>query len=240
MQRPALMRLVLGVVTLTILMLALTACGGDSPAQEEEGNKEEASKVHHIPEDSQVYEGKPLPAGRYVTEEFKPAMSFSLSKGWTRGGAELRDAWDLRDIENDAFWLVFTSAEEVYDPVGSDGLKITAAPEDMVAWLQANPHMNSEEPKPTSVGGEKGVQFDAIVIGAVETPSCPGCVDLPLFRYSNGETSGVEKGEKIRFIVLEDVEGQTVTIFVEASASGLDELLPKAQKVVDSAEWVGS
>ena len=81
MYRPALVRSALGVGMLTIVMLALAACGGAGSAQEEE----QASKVRHIPEDSQTYEGEPLPAGRYVTEEYKPAMSFTLGKGWTRG-----------------------------------------------------------------------------------------------------------------------------------------------------------
>ena len=235
MHRPELMRSVFGVGMLTMLMLALTACGGGGSAQEEQ-----ADKVHHIPEDSQTYEGEPLPAGPYVTEEFKPAMSFTLEKGWSRGGVELRDIWDLQDLQNDAFWVIFTSAEEVWDPKGSDGLKSAPAPEDMVGWLQANPHMKSEKPKPTSVGGEKGVQFDAIVTGVVESPECPGCVDVPLFHVSDGETAGVEKGEKVRFIVLEDVKGQTVTIFIESSAVGFEEFLAKGQKVVDSVKWGGS
>ena len=34
----------------------------------------------------------------------------------------------------------------------------------------------------------------------------------PLFHYSDESTGGAEKGEKVRFIVLEDVKGQTVTI----------------------------
>jgi hypothetical protein len=76
----------LGVAMLTILTLVLTACGGGNPAQEKK-----ASEVHHIPEDSQVYEGEPLPVGRYVTEKFKSTMSFDLGKGWTRDGTELRD-----------------------------------------------------------------------------------------------------------------------------------------------------
>ncbi|MBA3636127.1 MAG: hypothetical protein M3514_01300 [Actinomycetota bacterium] len=167
-------------------------------------------------------------------------MSFTLSKGWARGGTELRDVWDLTDIENDAFWLVFASAEEVYDPDGSGELRIAPAPEDMVAWLQANPYLKTEKPKPTTVGGEKGVQFDAIVSGAPEYPECTGCPDLALFYESAGATAGVEKGEKLRFIVLDDVKGQTVTIFVEASAPGFDEFVPEAQKVVDSVEWGGS
>jgi hypothetical protein len=240
MHRPALMRLVLGVGMLTILILALAACGGGSSAQGSSAQEEKAKKVHTIPEDSQVYEGKPLPAGRYVTEEFKPPMSFRLGKGWSRGGPELRDIWDLRSIENDAFWVVFANAEEVWDPNGSDGLKIAPAPEDMVAWLQANPHMKSEKPKPTSIGGEKGVQFDAIVSGSAESPECPGCVDLPLFRLSDGGTTGVEKGEKIRFIVLEDVKGQTVSIFIEASTLGFEEFFSKAQQMIKTVEWKGT
>ena len=90
-------------------------------------------------------------------------MSFTLSKGWSRGGVELREVWDLQDLENDDFWVLFSNAEKVYDPKGPDRVKFAPALEDMVGWLQANPHLKTEEPKPTSVGGEKGVQFDATV-----------------------------------------------------------------------------
>ena len=137
--------------------------------------------------------------------------------------------------------LIFRNLREVYKPAKSMATPpVMKAPEDMVGWLRANPHLKPEEPKPTSVGGEKGVRFDAIVTGAVETPLCPGCVDLPLFRYSDGESAGVEKGEKIRFIVLEDVKGKTVTIFVESSPQGFEEFLPKAEQVIDSVKWGGS
>jgi hypothetical protein len=47
-------------------------------------------------------------------------------------------------------------------------------------------------------------------------------------------------GEKIRFIVLEDVKVQTVTIFVEAPASGFEEFLPRAQKLLKTVEWEGA
>jgi ribosomal protein L14E/L6E/L27E len=65
-------------------------------------------------------------------------------------------------------------------------------------------------------------------------------VDLPLFRYSDGETAGVEKGEKIRFIVVDDIKGETVTIFVESSPQGFEEFMPKAQKVIETVEWKGA
>src|SRR5215203_4825110 len=142
----------------TLVVLALSACGGaGSSAQEEEQAKEEeqANKVHHIPEDSQVWEGKPLPAGHYVTEEFRPTMSFDLDSGWTRGGPELRDAWDIVDIDNDAYWLGFLNAEEVYKPNGSGGLEVAPAPEDMVAWVQTNPFLKTEKSTPVSVGARR-------------------------------------------------------------------------------------
>jgi hypothetical protein len=234
MYRPASMKVAIGLGMLTILMLALTACGGSS-AQEERANK-----VHTIPEDSQTYEGEPLPAGRYLTEDFKPAMSLTLSKVWTRGDTELRDAWDLRDIENLDFWLGFYSTEEVYVSNGSGGLKAVPAPEDMVSWLQDSPYLKTDKPKPTSVGGEEGMRIDVIVSGAPKVPECPGCVDLALFRQGNGETTGVEKGEKVRFIVLEDVKGQQVTILVETSPRSFKEFLAKSQKVIETVEWKGT
>ena len=40
--------------------------------------------------------------------------------------------------------------------------------------------------------------------------------------------------------MLEDVKGQTVTIWLESSPLGFEEFLPKAQKVIDSVEWTGS
>jgi hypothetical protein len=228
-------RQTLGVGMLMILILALVACGVGGSAQQKQ-----ADKVHGIPEDSQWYEGKPLPAGRYVTEEFKPAMSFTLSKGWTRGGPEVRDAWDIRDIDNDAQWLGFLNAEEVYKPDGSGGLKVAPAPKDMVAWVQTNPFLKTEKPKPVSVGGEKGVQIDAIVADAPKEPACPECADLALVYESIGSTWGVEKGEKIRFIIVEDVKGETVTIIEETTPAGFKEFTAKSQKVLDSVKWGSS
>ena len=180
MHRPAFVRLVLGVGMLAILVLTLTACGGGGSAQEKKGGQ--ANKVHTLPEDAQTYEGEPLPAGRYVTEEFKAAMSLTLSNGWSRGGPEQRDTWYIWEIENDAFWLGFYSGEEVYVPDGSGGLKVVSTPEDVVGWLQENPYRKTDKPKPTSVGDEKGAQFDAIVTGAPKVPECLECGARPLPR----------------------------------------------------------
>ena len=62
----------------------------------------------------------------------------------------------------------------------------------------------------------------------------------PLFHSSDGTTAGVEKGEKVRFIVLEDVKGQTVSIFIEASTLGFEEFFSKAQQMIKTVEWKGT
>jgi hypothetical protein len=49
----------------------------------------------------------------------------------------------------------------------------------------------------------------------------------------------VYEKEKLRFIVLEGVGGERVTIVVEAPAADFEEFLRKAQKVLDTVEWEG-
>ena len=44
----------------------------------------------------------------------------------------------------------------------------------------------------------------------------------------------------MRVIVLEDVEGETVTIGFFSPPSEFEEFMPEAQKVLDSVEWRGS
>jgi hypothetical protein len=96
------------------------------------------------------------------------------------------------------------------------------------------------------VGGVKGVQFDVVVgdLPQYYIPTCtaivgnPNCVDL--FRVRTGGPILLAEGEKARVIVLEDVEGETVTIGFVSPASEFGEFAPEAQKVLDSVEWRGS
>jgi hypothetical protein len=70
-------------------------------------------------------------------------------------------------------------------------------------------------------------------------PSVLG-VELALFHESCDATSGVEKGEKVRLTVLEDVEGQQVTIFIETTPAGFEEFTAKSQEVIETVEWKGT
>jgi hypothetical protein len=63
----------LGVGLLVGLILLLSGCGSGAQPQ---GRK--------IPENNDLQtKAKPLPAGKYVSDEFRPAMSFRLGEGWT-------------------------------------------------------------------------------------------------------------------------------------------------------------
>jgi hypothetical protein len=64
------------------------------------------------------------------------------------------------------------------------------------------------------------------------------CLDL--FALSDGDRWSVAEGHKNRFTVLEDVEGEKVSIVYGSSAAGFDELMPEAENVLESVEWRGT
>ena len=66
----------------TLLFLVLSACGG---------NEQQESKPRPLPE-----ERKALRPGEYHSEEFKPSLTFRVSKGWTTSPPEVFDALPRR------------------------------------------------------------------------------------------------------------------------------------------------
>jgi hypothetical protein len=115
----------------------------------------------------------------------------------------------------------------------------------MVGWLQQHPYLQTSQPEPVTVGGVKGVEFD-VGVGDLPkgyNPTCssiigdPNCVDL--VRLSTGGSLFVAEGYPVRVIVLEDLDGETVTIGFFSPASEFEELVPEAQKVIDTVKWRG-
>ena len=232
-----------------LVVLTLCACGG-AHAQgrkipEDEGG---ATKPHRIP------------AGEYVTDEFRPAMSFRLNKGWQTGPdpnesyegfLETSHTVTLSTFsESGTSFLEFLVVPKVSKVVSSYEARAQPAPKDMVSWLQNNPNLDAEKPEPASVGGVKGEELDAVASHIPQeylSGNYHGCCrrpSLPLFRvipgYGTEGTYGIRKDEKVRFIVLDDVKGKTVTIAVLTPAAKFDEVWHKAQKVLDSVKWTGS
>lgn len=212
-----------------LVVLALSACGGG----------EKKAKARPLPEDP-----KALRPGTYRSEEFKPSLSFHVGKGWSSSPLESSDA--LQITRGQTAGLGFANVQEVYKPTKTGKPNVVDAPKDMVGWFQQHPYLQTSKPEPVRVGGVKGLQFD-VVVGdlpqnyiriCTSIVGTPNCVDL--FRLSTGVPILLVEGDKVGVIVLEDVEGETVTIGFVSPASEFGELAPEAQKVLDSVEWRGS
>jgi hypothetical protein len=209
---------------LTLLVLALSACGGN----------ERFSKPQPLPEEEQQ-----LRTGVYRSEEFKPSFSFRVGEGWSTSPPEAIDTLFITRGETKA--VVFVNAQEVYKPTKTGTPNVVEAPKDMVSWFQEHPYLQTDKPEPVTVGGVKGEQFDVVVEDMPEDYSAVGgadCVDL--FRLSTGIPICQPEEEKVRVTVLEDVKGETVTIGFASPATEFDKFAPEAQKVIDTVEWRGS
>ena len=180
-----------------------------------------------------------IPAGEYTTKNFEPTLSFTLGEGWQSGIPDLRYVVDIeRGISSG---IDFMNVRYVYDANNPLHSESNPAPDDMVAWLQQHPYLDAERPQPVAIGGVEGKQFDVSVPKMPEEfpPGCGGPC-LPLFELAPGLSFAMAEGEKERFIVLEGVEGKTVTIAAGAPVEEFEVFLPKAQKVLKSVEWEGA
>ena len=219
--------LFLTVTALVLAVMALTSCGDGG------GSEQEEAKPGPLPEDP-----KALRPGEYRSTEFKPSFSFRVGMGW-RTSSEFLQISDklaiVRGEEEPPPTLIFRAPQEVFKYAKNGTTpEVVKAPKDMVGWFQHHPYLKTEKPGSATVGGVKGVRLDYTV-----SEDAPYDV-INLFRYADGSDGGAGKGFKYRAIVLEDVEGKTVTIGIGNPTIGFDDLLPEAQKVLDTVKWEGS
>jgi hypothetical protein len=203
-----------------LVVLALGACEAEEWQQE--------SKPRPLPEDPTL-----LYPDVYRSEEFKPSLSFRVVEGWSNVPLEAPDV--LQIARGEKARLTFTSVQLVYKP---STLEIVEAPKDMVGWFQRHPYLQTDKPRPVTVGGVKGEQLDVAVKNLPDDyyGVCGlDCVDL--FRTSSNHQHALFEGERQRVIVLEDVNGETVTIYYSSPATEFDEFALEAQRVLDSVKW---
>ena len=221
---------VLGAGMLTILILALTACGS--------GSAQEEAKARPLP----VYPTeKPLSPGEYHSVKFKPALSFEVGKGWSNTANQLSGYIELGQ-QGEIGNLAFANVKEVFKPGTTD---VVDAPKDLVGWLQHHPYLKTSKPQPVTLGGVKGEQLDVLVEGMPEDyyglcgEGVSDCVDIAPVSNDQAAAYFKEVNER-RVFVLEDVKGDTVMIWFAGPPDTFDKFAPKAQKVVDSVKWSGS
>jgi hypothetical protein len=213
------------------LVVAASACGGDDQRQE--------AKARPLPEDPQA-----LRPGTYRSEEFEPPLTFRVGEGWALYTLEAPEV--LRIERGETGGLGFTNIREVYEPTKTGSPDVVDAPEDIVGWFRRHPYVRTTNLEPATVGGVEGVRFDVVVgelpegyHGVCRAISASDCVDIA--RFGDYQILALPKGWKVRLMVLEDVEGETVTMYFGAgTATEFDGLAPTAQKVIDTAEWGGS
>ena len=206
--------------------LALGACGAP-----------EEAKPRTLPE-----ERRELRPGEYRTDEFEPPFSFKVGEGWTHEPPESSDAL-LLTRGHETGGLGFANVQEVfvYEPTKTSSPNVAEAPEDMVGWFLRHPHLRTSGPEQVKVGGVEGVRFDLAVGDLPEDyfGECgSGCVDL--FRVGGAYPVSLWVEDRASFILLEDVEGETVITGFVSPAAEFDEHAPEAQKVIDTVQWRGS
>ena len=209
----------------TLVLLAVNACGG---------GQEQADRPRPLPEDE-----KALRPGEYRSEEFEPSLSFRVGKGWSTFLPEQVDHLEI--ARGETAGLGFSVIKGVYKPSRTGSPDVVEVPEDLVGRVQHHPYLKTSEPKPITVGGVKGAQFDMVVEDLPEDYSgvCgQDCVDQATL--ADGGVLAQPKGVRTRLIVLEDVEGETVTVALYSQTTEFDEFTPEAQKVVDSVKWTSS
>ena len=205
---------------MTLVILALSACGGGGEAG---GQEQEDPKARPLPENN-----VPLHPGEYRSVAFEPSFSFRVGEGWKHVAPELADKLAISPGgEPGDPLLIFRNLQKVYKPAKSmDAPPVMKAPDDMVGWFQNHPYLKTEKPEPVTVGGVEGVRFDWVV--AEDAPYA----EVDTFKYSDGSDAAAAKGFEYRAIVLENVKGETVTIGIASKADEFDEFAPEARKVL--------
>jgi hypothetical protein len=187
--------------------------------------------------------GAVMPDGTVSSDEFDPALSFSLSEEWQIAEVTPPDLISIHGPERGK--LFFTSPSHVFDPSSPSEPTKVSAPEtakEWLSWFQRHPNLDTSKPVPVSVGGESGMQID---VTASSTPEnyprdiCGRKPCVPLYPTSGGPIVARPSGTgKDRYVIV-DVGGQTVIINVFAPQGKFDTFSPKAQDVLDSVEWKG-
>jgi hypothetical protein len=228
-----------------LIPLTLGACGGGAAG----GGEHQQAEGHPLPK----FEKASLPAGRYHTTEFKPSLSFRITGDDWRfegpsgvlGDPEHPDFLFFQKVpEAEIAFFNLRKLKGVFKPTGPTGaIELVPAPDELVGWFQHHPYLKTSEPEPATVGGVKGVQFDAVLANLPRNHEgvcgkTPHCLDI--FALSTAGSSEVFYTKRARFIVLKDVKGVPVAIYYTDEVDDFDEFVPVVEKVLQSVEWTGT
>jgi len=151
-------------------------------------------------------------------------------------------------MDKDGYYIVTQGGAPAVEEVpGVEGkAAVVCERPDLATWLQQHPYLDTSEPESVSVGGVEGEKFEAVVsrLPKDKAKFCEAAC-VPLFALNNKfgfhfYMDESELIEKVQFIVLDDVKGETVVIYLLSDPQAqLEEFGAKAQEVIDTIEWTG-
>ena len=182
-----------------------------------------------------------LAPGRYITDEFRPVLSFEVGKGWEVSELRQKPFFELlHENESGSYFAVISfnnPPSKVSDPRNPD--RLVPAPGDWVSWFQEHPYLKTSSPQRASVGGVEGRRLDTRVSslpGNYYSEDCLG-QGVPLWPLLDGHHWCGDEGFTSRTIVLNGVAGETVIIDVWSGSETFERILPSSQKVLKTVEW---
>ena len=159
--RPSMRPLTLIFALVAILM---TGCGSGNAATEstvDTGNTQtsdaEPRPVCPTPEGGDCL--GPLEPGPYTTVTFSPAITYTVSAGWTNG--EDLPGNFLLQLEDDIRYIgIYRDANAPYKCEEHPDPDVSHTVADYTRWLRRHPLLHVTKPRPVAVGGLHGVVMD--------------------------------------------------------------------------------
>ena len=225
-------------LSVVVAIVVTAACGGGESAAPDAGSKETTAATtanNTLPE-----QPGPMPAGRYATEQFEPAFSFEVGKGWNIMIPEMRTALGIGSEPDEG--IAFTKTRRVFDPSKPSRPETVSAPENAgawISWFQKHPNLETSKPKPVTIGNVSGMRID-VRASSVPRNYPHECGDLApcvlLYPFGEIDIMASYVGYLDRFIAL-DVNGEVVVVDIGAPSDNFGDFSPRAQKVLDTVKW---
>ena len=188
-------------------MFAVSACGGDEKHQE--------SKPQPLPEERQA-----LRPSEYRSEEFEPSLSFRVGEGWSSVPPVVFDV--LRIMRGHETGVGLRERPESLRAHQVRYANRGGGPRGLARLVPTTPVPENQRSR---TGHHMGSRGQAVRRDLRESAG-------GLHRWlSDGTRLTHLKGDKLRLIVLEDVDGQPVSIGFASPASEFNELAPEAQEL---------
>jgi len=229
------MRTIVVVLFAGVVCIASACSAQDSSAPKAEDETNPSTESKALPEKGSI------PAGEYTTEEFEPSLSFRLEgQGWNMLPPSSRDA--LFILKDSPLGLLgFLHVSRIFDEEELSKETQKPAPDDLVAWIEHHPYLDASRPEQAPIGGVKGQQIEVTAARMpVDHPQFCSDPCVPLFALGtreNADNFWLYPNEKVRFIVLEDVEGKTVALSIDSTTEEFEAFLPEAENVLDTVTW---